>query len=265
MRDTVLPSHTNLPLPGAMKTRHYLEEFGFKRRRWPRRGYIWLVIALALAVALGIAIPRWIAPTLIPTDVVLAATALGALVVGFQQWQEARHEISMDKYYDRLDIANKRRENGDGSGYEMMRVKWPEFGEPNVNRMMLVYAELDNLEYVAEKYRLGYMTARQACRGLRTFQGRCLSADFRSLARERVHLGDYNRGTGKIVDIVCDKVEARVRKQQVAHTIVPEKSIVTTEPIVEEKVKATLVRRLELAAGIVFPAVVGILMIRHRI
>jgi hypothetical protein len=38
---------------------------------------------------------------------------------------------------------------------------------------MWVFAELDNLEYVIAKFRLGYIEPEQAWRGVRTFFSRC--------------------------------------------------------------------------------------------
>lgn len=32
------------------------------------------------------------------------------LAIGFQQWRDARREASLEKYYDRLDLANRRME-----------------------------------------------------------------------------------------------------------------------------------------------------------
>jgi hypothetical protein len=136
----------------------------------------------------------------------MAVLALGALVLGFQQWREAREEISMDKYYERLDIANRRRECAPESVYKLMRSSIPELANEDPAVLMYVYVELDNLEYVASKYRLGYMRPGQACRGLRTFQRRCLSSDFKRIAEIRVKGGDYHQHTCNIVRRVCEEV-----------------------------------------------------------
>lgn len=84
-----------------------------------------------------------------------AVLALGAFIVGYHQWRAARRETSMDKFYERLKTANDR----------LAELKADKFE-------MYVYAELDNLEYVIEKYRLGYMGPDQALRGLETFRSR---------------------------------------------------------------------------------------------
>ncbi len=82
--------------------------------------------------------------------------ALGAFLVGYHQWRAARRETSMDRFYDRLKIAND----------NLAKL------EDTNPFHMYVFSELDNLEYVIEKYRLGYMSPDQALRGLRTFQSR---------------------------------------------------------------------------------------------
>lgn len=73
---------------------------------------------------------------------------------------------------------------------------------------MYTYLELDNLEYAVEKYKLGYMSARQALRCLKTFQVRCKSPDFLELAQ---HCATINEGyTSDIIEVV-----KRIYNQQV--------------------------------------------------
>jgi len=82
--------------------------------------------------------------------------SIGVLLIGYQQWRDARQEASFERFYDRLNIANSRREKLGADPFTMY-----------------VFAELDNLEYVIERYKLGYMSAELACRGLETFKSRC--------------------------------------------------------------------------------------------
>lgn len=255
MYSATSPVHPTFPLPGPHKSRKYLEQYGFKPRSLWKRGYMHIATIIVLAIGVGIALH--LLTNLAGTDVAVAITALGTLMVGFVQWREARHENSMDKYYERLDFANRRRENGKGVAYEMDRALEPEASEPDRDRMMYVYAELDNLEYVAEKYRLGYMTARQACRGLRAFQRRCFNRDFRNLALKRVQSGDYNRGTARIVARICQEFDA-----------IPEESREDRRSEILVLREAPRVRRLQgrlATMGLmVLPALLGGLVLVHR-
>lgn len=147
-----------------------------------------------------------------PSDAIVAIWALGVLLLGYLQWQEARHEISMDKYYDRLEIANKKREEGGLLIYRMMHPH-DKCYRALLKKMMLVYSELDNLEYMIEKYKLGFMKPEQACRGLRTFQHRCRSEEFRQMAKTRVADGDYSVDTAEVVRVVIAQIEAEIQKE----------------------------------------------------
>lgn len=140
-----------------------------------------------------------------PKEVIVAIWALGALLLTYQQWRETRHEISMDKYYDRLEIANRKRELG---GTVVHRMLHPNdvCTRESLKKSLLMYSELDNLEYTIEKYKLGYMKPEQACRGLRTFQHRCRSEEFLQLAELRVAQGDYGTDTRMVVQAVAEQV-----------------------------------------------------------
>ncbi|MBC7456008.1 MAG: hypothetical protein H7335_20380 [Massilia sp.] len=127
-----------------------------------------------------------------PDNTTLVFT-LGAFFIAYQQWRAARFEASMDKYYDRLDVANRRLENLEGiNAYSMY-----------------VFMELDNLEYVIEKYKLGYITSEQAFRELKAFYRHCRNIKiegklFRNLALELVHDAGYQATTCLVVKKVYD-------------------------------------------------------------
>ncbi|MEA2601544.1 MAG: hypothetical protein QOF89_2536 [Acidobacteriota bacterium] len=189
-----------IPLPGPGKTKKYLKHFCLDRPRTVYRGLGLLITFVVLAIVLGIILHDKL--EFQGTEVATMVVAFGALVLGYQQWGEARHEASMEKYYERLDIANRRREVATHSVFEMMKSSIPELANEDPARLMYVYVELDNLEYVVGKYRLGFMSPGQACRGLRTFQRRCLSPEFRKIALLRVGAGDYGRDLIKVVQRV---------------------------------------------------------------
>jgi hypothetical protein len=205
-----------VPLCGFLKpnTKTYLEHFGFQSPRWVHLGTIALLAVPVVGIVLGVALHgSYRGVEVKAPDVVLAAVSLGALLIGYWQWGKARHETSMDKYYDRLNIANKRQDGEQAEVRKMMKPSHPELAEESPEILMYVYAELDNLEYVIEKYRLGYMNAEQACRGLRTFQLRCWSPRFRRITYHRVQSGDYNPGTADVVERVCEEIERLIARE----------------------------------------------------
>ena len=122
------------------------------------------------------------------STIATAVLALGAFIVGYHQWRAARRETSMDKFYDRLNVANSRLED---VGIDPF--------------ILYVYAEMDNLEYVIEKYRLGYMSPDQALRGLKAFQSRLRGVkgeDFKKLALVSLDNSAYSPNTCKVVNLV---------------------------------------------------------------
>lgn len=211
-----------VPLPGPIKhPRKYLEFYGFKNPVRIHTGTMLLVAVAAIAILFAILLHgiSLRGEKLKASDIMIAASALGALIVGYHQWREARRELSMERYYERLDIPNRRLEGhkADGSRtvHDMIKVSLPELTNEDPDALMYVYVELDNLEYVIERYKLGYMKTKQACRGLRTFQLRCWSPQFRRIAHHRVHAGDYHSRTARVVDRVFDEIE-KVEKQRYA-------------------------------------------------
>jgi hypothetical protein len=134
---------------------------------------------------------------------IAAIVGAGALATGLQQWRAARNETTLDKFYERLEASNT------------LLDAWPEARgfvalvppgddplerEGYYRRVMYVYRELDDLEYGLAKYRIGFMSSENAYRCLRTFRARCLSEEFRTLARECVRCEPgYNEETERVV------------------------------------------------------------------
>jgi hypothetical protein len=66
---------------------------------------------------------------------------------------------------------------------------------------MWVFAELDNLEYIIEKYAWGFITATQARRALETFRSRCQhDPTFTQRAREFSRESAYSTTTCQVVE-----------------------------------------------------------------
>jgi len=195
------------PLDGPEKTKDYLAHYCFTSPALFKRLDLWLLIAAAvLAVLVGVAITGL---DMGRGESLLSALSpvltMGLLIAGFWQWRGARQEISMDKYYERLEISNQWWKASPSVRNFMSGSTWPS-EDPDMT--MYVCLEIDNLEYVIEKYRIGYVDDEQACRGLKAFQVRCLnSSEFRAIARRRVHLGDYTPRTTNVVCKVCDEVD----------------------------------------------------------
>ena len=168
---------------------------------WRVRFWPLLLVVVVSAVYLSVQATAWLGHRPAADEAGVASRsiagatalfALGAFIVGYHQWRAARRESSMDQYYSRLHIANQQLAVLEG-----------------VRPLdMYVFSELDNLEYVIEKYRLGYMDARQALRGLETFQRRLYGlkgSEFAAFAEVTVARSGYNATTRRVVQqVVAD-------------------------------------------------------------
>jgi hypothetical protein len=115
-----------------------------------------------------------------------------AVIIAYQQWKANKHETSIDKYYDRLDIANKR--------LEVL---------PDVNKEdVYVFAELDKLEYVIMKYELGYISPHLALRGVKNFESLCKNrTGFKAKAEKWITNAAYLDVTKSVANKVFSKVQ----------------------------------------------------------
>jgi hypothetical protein len=196
---------------GPESPRNQLHQYGFRRTRDARRR-AWIVIVMTgiIAFAAGAVLGDFPSLHQSEANIITAIIGLGALVLGFQQWCAARNEISLDKFYERLEVTNRRLDE-----HEEVRVfagPWckvessqDQLDEDAIyHRTMYAYRELDNLEYAIAKYELGYMSSENAFRSLRTFKARCNSSqEFYKLAWECVRA---NAGYDPITQEVVRKV-----------------------------------------------------------
>ena len=119
-----------------------------------------------------------------------AILSLGIAIIAYRQWRAARHEITIDKYNDRLEVANKR--------LEVLQTDKP------TPEDMHVFAELDKLEYVIAKYEYGFMSPVLALRALNKFKGLCMDRrGFRGKAAHWVDTASYRDITRLVVKSVC--------------------------------------------------------------
>ena len=139
-----------------------------------------------------------------PANASILIMTIGAFMLGLQQWRLNKHEISLEKFYDRLDIVNRRLDEWTAAR-SLVRQFWTEGDtEECYEKAMYVYVEIDNLEYVIEKYLKGYMETKDALRGVTTFKSRCVSEEFRKLVCKQVSLAGYKSTTIEIVHKICD-------------------------------------------------------------
>ena len=85
-------------------------------------------------------------------------------VVSYIQWHLARHEISFDKFYDRLSIANQY--------VNAVGIKERD-DDLDHHKNMRVFAQLDNLEYMLGKHKLKFVEFDLVDRAIRTFRSEC--------------------------------------------------------------------------------------------
>jgi hypothetical protein len=128
-------------------------------------------------------------PPLKWSEAIAGSLALFGLLIGFFQWRDGRHEASLEKYYERLDLANQRMEAICAQRQKEQHIL---IFENNANLAIMtaertakiishglepahvwVFTEVDNLEYVLAKYQLGYASKAMVGRALDTFSGRC--------------------------------------------------------------------------------------------
>lgn len=153
-------------------------------RRYHR--LVWVTLVSLLAAVVLVIGYYWELPS--PGQAATAIVAMAALLLGFQQWQESRHEASLDKLYERAQLSNERFIEW-SEARAIVSHFWKDDSDASFRKGMYVYIELDNLEYIIEKYKLGFIRTETALRGLRTFKTRCRSKEFRDLALHQVHEG----------------------------------------------------------------------------
>jgi hypothetical protein len=170
-----------------------------QRSGWVGATPMMLIVGIVIAAIVAAAVVQL---KLVPDDWLagLNGAAVGALVitlggafVTYQQWRAARYEAALDKFYDKLEIANRRREALKDEG------KVDPFD-------MYIFTELDNLEYTLEKYKLGYVMLAQLCRSLEMFRRRCEGIKgFADGASDLVSRAAYHPTTEAIVRDICSE------------------------------------------------------------
>ncbi len=144
-----------LEMSTKFQAREHLEEYGFLRSASARYKGVLTVFAIAAVAPVVLYVASKIFNGLAgPVQgAVTGWIALGALFLGVQQWRAARNETSLDKFYDKLEVTNRRLD--DCPSARDFAGPWLKLGEGNeltesddcdsYERTMHVYRELDNL------------------------------------------------------------------------------------------------------------------------
>jgi hypothetical protein len=133
-------------------------------------------------------------------DIIEILVGVSVAVIAYIQWRAARHEISIDKYYDRLDNANNRLE----------KLK-------DVDPVVLhVFAEMDKLEYVLMKYKIGFMPLDLVRRATDNFESLCKHRNnFHSGAKKFIGEAAYLPETQEVVNTILDECKPENNLSQI--------------------------------------------------
>ena len=197
----------------VLRAEDYVRKYGFKKRISHLVELFWIfAFLIGLSFLLWGAVKRY----------AIEATAiqffgpiltLGVAIIAYRQWRAARYEVSIDKYYDRLESANKR--------LEVVETDIPEKED------MHAFAELDKLEYVLVKYEYRYISPILAARALKNFQLLCQHrSGFMELAYRWVNRAAYLERTREVI--------RRVYIQHCAEAA-DNKQIADTQPVVNKQ------------------------------
>jgi hypothetical protein len=155
-----------------------------------------LTIALStgvIALVVGYCTKKW--------EFVTAILGVGALGIAYVEWMLERRESAINKFYDRLKISNDYRNS----------IRDPNLGMSDEN--LYVFSEIDNLEFVIEQYRIGYISPALALRAVDTFRGRFGIDGVAERISKFVDMGcGYSPETVKVVRGLLDEHLAAVGK-----------------------------------------------------
>lgn len=130
-----------------------------------------------------------------------AFLGIGVAFAGIYQWRSSKYEMSIDRFYERLSYTNTKLFEWESSRV-LLSEEWVD--EKVFQREMYVYLELDNLEYIIQKYQHGFMEPHDAHRALTCFSSRCKNSPaFKALAIENVSKAGYKPETSCAIRRLC--------------------------------------------------------------
>ncbi len=209
-----------------LQAEDYVRQFGFKKRISHLVELFWIFVFLVgLSFLLWAVVNRY----KIEANAIQLfgpVLTLGAAIIAYRQWRAARYEVSIDKYYDRLESTNRR--------LEAVQVDVPEKED------MHAFAELDKLEYVLVKYEYRYISPILAARALKNFQLLCQHRPgFKELAFGWAHRAAYLERTREVVSnvFVQQRSAEAADKQLIANTqAIADKASVGAQPPITQAV-----------------------------
>jgi hypothetical protein len=183
----------------------HLHEHATERRPLALMLLDWRLVFLASFVAVeSYMLSLIFAENEAPLKALSTIAAAAAFLVAYWQWKLAREEASFEKYYDRMnttiDFVDKcgLEEAGDSREARLSHV-----------RNMRVFNQLDNLEYVLGKYRLGYISTDIVYRAVRNFKTECAQDWFRTKTLEWLNqIEAYTRDTKCAARYIVDESSA---------------------------------------------------------
>lgn len=186
------------------QSRTALASFGVTQPWRVRYGPLSFVLIVVLAAVAGCLAVEHYHPSkdINGANASTAIVGLGAFLIGYHQWRSAKQETSLERYYDRLKLANDARNCLSEADHKIPPM------------LMYTYIELDNLEYVYQKYRLGYMAPEHALRGVNTFKSRLegvrgFNDALKSLGDDISATAGYHRETSVLVRRLRDTHAAK--------------------------------------------------------
>lgn len=183
-----------------------LKSVGIKRR-WT--GYFVMGRGHCVAISLGVVLVAGLfflatspnTGSQFPKELGTPLAALIAALIGLEEWRSAKTEAALDRFYDRLNVTNERLRIWRNPRSFISR-EW--LVEDTFEMEMYVCMELDNLEYMIQKYERGYMEPKDAYRALTCFTSRCQDGNFKKTALAVGTRGRYKTDTMKALAGICE-------------------------------------------------------------
>jgi hypothetical protein len=154
--------------------RHALEQAGLSRSLFSRFRSEAVAIAIVITAAIGVighlrkpGGADW-------PSVLIAIPASVAFVITYWQWRAARHEASYEKYFDRLKEMNTQFSSYQVKQFAAVNGTQTDLEIADHLKTMFVFSEIDTIEYVLGKLKLGYVRQDLAERAIRAFIARCI-------------------------------------------------------------------------------------------
>lgn len=141
--------------------------------------------------------------------------------IGYRRWALAEENRNVDDTIRRKELANKMMVDnasvllpyvGDVFDIETEYAETLVTDRDRIKVQMYVFTEIDNLEFVFDKLKVGLLQDRQALRAIKIFLARCENKNFERMTRTLIRKGRYNYDFVQCVQSLLD-VAHWARKQ----------------------------------------------------